>query len=181
MITRKTRKDSIANREGELKHLLSLELTVDEIADRMGLGRSTVYAHIERRGWQDFIQPGLRKKQWREDCAAKKNDYGALGKENESLVATYTNILFAKMVDEGFNVLKDDVMSEANLCFTKCLAKFNPEKGMAFKSYFQLEVEHDMVNFKKKLARQLKRQGYTEVGKGHEQEETPTAQVGEAA
>lgn len=150
----------------ELKHLLSLELSVDEIAAKMNLSRGYVYKLINNRGWQQFIQPGKRKKEWRSKCELNRL---IVGKKTEAetitLIEKYTVALHKELISNGFDVEIEDVRSMANECFAKCMKKFDNTKGASFKTYVYASLRNAVVSYKRKLVSDLRKQGHTEIGK----------------
>lgn len=163
---------SLEGRFFEVKAALAQELNISEIADKLDVQRKYVYQFIERHGFHDFVQPGKRKTEWREMCATRKRSGEEARKfDAENLIRVYSRVLFDEMKNQGFQVEYEDVLGEVHLTFVKAMGSYSEKRGASFKTYLQTALLDDFKNFKKKLARGLKRQGFTEVGQKSAQPE----------
>jgi len=167
-------KGRLEDRYFEVKALLAQEHSIPEIADILDVNRASVYEFVKRHDYGEFVQPGRRKAEWRAHCEAiraKQPGGKAWADAARSKIEAYASAVFGEMRAQGFKVERDDVVSEVNLSFTKAMKGFDPEQEASFYTYFYTTLLNDIIDFKKRLARALKKQGYEDVGKKHEDQQ----------
>lgn len=168
-------KGCLEDRFLEIKRLLAQELSINEIADKMGVQRKYVYQFINKRGWQSFVQPGKRKAEWRKACEDVAN--GKKPKEETSSTDATNNLIEAfayniwhEMKEQGFVVDRNDISSLLHESFTHAMNTYKKDSPASFRTYFTTIVRQDVIDYKKSLGRALKRQGFENVGQNRREQ-----------